>query len=120
MWEKRTPTHSMGLEVQGMAKVKFDGVVVAVRYAPDGQIDWVRAYERRGFTFSDRVMLNRNDLLERLDSGLRFVVGQRVPYKASTFTVSDDLRVVQRNGDKIVVAGDSQPDKDHLEGVPII
>ncbi|MGD8750747.1 MAG: hypothetical protein PVG14_04955 [Anaerolineales bacterium] len=103
-----------------MAKIKFDGVVVAVRYEPNGKIDWVRAYERRGFTFSDRVMLHRDTLLERLDSGLRFVVGQRVPYKASTFTISDDLRVIQRNGDKVVVTGDAQTDHDQLEGVPII
>ena len=34
-----------------MAKLKFDGLIEAVRYAPDGKIILVRAYERRGATF---------------------------------------------------------------------
>ncbi len=37
-----------------MAK-KFDGVIEAVRYK-NGQIAVVRAFERRGTTFSDRGM----------------------------------------------------------------
>jgi hypothetical protein len=41
-----------------MAK-KFDGVIEAVRYK-DGQIEVVRAFERRGSAFTDRVMLNRH------------------------------------------------------------
>ena len=59
-----------------MAK-KIDGVIEAVRYNPNGQIALVRAYERRGATFSDRVLLDRKTLLERLKSGKNFSIGQR-------------------------------------------
>ena len=51
-----------------MAK-KFDGVIEAVRYNPDGQIALVRGYELRGVTYSDRVLLDRNTLVERLKEG---------------------------------------------------
>ena len=51
-----------------MADKKFDGVIEAVHYSRGGQIDFVRAYERRGVTFSDRVLLNRKTLLERLSA----------------------------------------------------
>ncbi len=38
---------------------KIDGVIEAVRYK-NGQLIVVRAYERRGSTFSDRVLLERS------------------------------------------------------------
>ena len=44
---------------------KFDGVIEAVRYK-SGKIDLVRAYERRGASFGDHVILDRKTLLERL------------------------------------------------------
>ena len=47
---------------------KFDGVIEAVRYK-SGKIEVVRAYERRGATFSDHVLLDRKELLERLRGG---------------------------------------------------
>ena len=47
-----------------MAK-KFDGVIEAVRYK-NGQIEVVRAFERRGAAFTDRIMLNRKEFLERI------------------------------------------------------
>ena len=53
-----------------MAKVKYDGVIEAVHYAADGQVEWVRAYLRRGPAFSDRIMLDRQTLIEDLKAGL--------------------------------------------------
>ena len=50
-----------------MAK-KFDGVIEAVRYK-NGQIEVVRAFERRGATFTDRIMLKRDEFLKRLKKG---------------------------------------------------
>jgi hypothetical protein len=35
-----------------MAKNRFDGVIEAVRYTPEGKIDVVQAYRRRGTAFS--------------------------------------------------------------------
>jgi hypothetical protein len=44
-----------------MAK-KFDGVIEAVRYK-NGQVEVVRAFERRGAAFSDRILIPRRELL---------------------------------------------------------
>jgi hypothetical protein len=103
-----------------MARKKYDGVVEAVHYKPDGQIGWVRTYLRRGPTFSDYILLDRQTLIEHLKAGKRYLVGERVPQLASTFEVSEPLRVVQKDGKEIVVTGDLQADKDDLKGVPLI
>jgi hypothetical protein len=103
-----------------MAKKRYDGVVEAVRYKPNGEVDWVRAYERRGSTFSDHVLIRREDLVERLKSGRTFMVGRRVPLKASTFEVSQPLRLVKVGGSEILVVGQTQVERDRLEDVPII
>ena len=86
-----------------MAK-KLDGVIEAVRYAPDGKIALVRAYERRGATYSDHLLISRDELVKRLKAGKRFVVGSRKEFLASTFEVAaevayDAARDVVRSGD---------------------
>ncbi|MBN2547525.1 MAG: hypothetical protein JXB15_00080 [Anaerolineales bacterium] len=103
-----------------MAKPKHDGVVEAVRYEPEGRIKWVRAYLRRGPTFSDRVLLDRQTLIEKLKSGKKFYAGQRKPYLASTFDISAPLQVLVKNGKEVLVTGDLQVDRDCLDGVPVI
>jgi len=103
-----------------MARPKFDGVVEAVRYKPNGEVDWVRAYERRGPTFSDVVLMDRQSLIERLKRGQRFVTGRRLSYLASTFEVFKPLRVVNNGGREVLVTGDGQSERDNLDGVPII
>lgn len=103
-----------------MAKPKFDGVIEAVRYKPDGQVDWVRAYLRRGPTFSDRVLLDRQTLIEHLKSGKRYLAGKRVRLMASTFEVSEPLQVLQVDGAEVLVTGERRSERDSLEGVPLI
>ncbi len=103
-----------------MAKPKFDGVIEAVHYQPDGQVEWVRAYERRGPAFSERILLDRQTLVERLVAGQRFVVGKRLPYLGSTFEVSQPVHLVQRSDGDALVVGDVQGEQDRLEGVPVI
>ena len=103
-----------------MAKVKFDGVVEAVHYQPDGQVAWVRAYERRGATFSDHVLIDRQNLIERLKRGKRFVVGRRLPYLASTFEVSTPLQVAQVDGKEVLATPGAAGGRDSLQGVPVI
>ena len=95
---------------------KVDGVIEAVRYK-SGKIDIVRAYERRGPTFSDRVLLDRKTLLERLTQGKHFVTGQRKEYLASTFDLGKPVNLVG-NDDKRVLTTNAQEDHDELEGVP--
>ena len=63
---------------------KYDGVIEAVRYK-NGQIVVVRAFERRGAAFSDRVMMDRRELLERLKDGRKFIVGKRKELLAGSF-----------------------------------
>ena len=100
-----------------MAK-KFDGVIEAVRYK-NGQIEVVRAFERRGATFSDRIMVPRHELLERLKNGQKFVVGQRKEFLASTFDIQDQpVQVVNRDGSEII-ATRTDADHDELEQAPV-
>ena len=96
---------------------KFDGVIEAVRYK-SGKIELVRAYERRGATFSDHVLLDRATLLGRLRDGKRFVTGRRRHLLASTFDVGKAVNLVGRDGDQVVTTLD-QHDQDRLEDVPI-
>ena len=96
---------------------KFDVVIEAVRYKA-GKIELVRAYERRGPTFSDWVLLDRKTLLERLKEGKKSVItGQRTALLASTFEVGKPVKLVGVDG-KQVVSTLSDASHDELEGVP--
>ena len=97
-----------------MAKIKFDGMIEAVRYAPDGKIDLVRAYERRGATFSDHILIKRVQLVERLQKGEKFVTGQRKEFMGSTF---ETAKSVLLNGN--VISTGTSDNHDMLEDVPI-
>ena len=104
-----------------MAQKKFDGVVEAVRYSPEGLIQEVRVYERRGPTWSDRILLDRKSFVEKLKKGRRFMIGQRQPYLASTFDVSQSVRLETVQGREFVLAGEknSTPNRDLLSGAPL-
>jgi len=104
-----------------MAKQQFDGVIEAVHYRPDGQVDWVRAYLRRGSAWSDRVILPRPDLIKEIKAGKQFMVGQRVEYMAGTFDVSRPVKISGQNGQEFLTTSASASlDHDELEGTPII
>jgi hypothetical protein len=100
-----------------MAK-KFDGVVEAVRYK-DGQVEVIRAFERRGASFSDRILLTRKEFLDDLKKGRKFVVGKRKEFLASTFEIQEKpVQVVERNGREII-ATDPNAEHDQLEQAPV-
>jgi hypothetical protein len=103
-----------------MPKQKLDGVVQAVHYTPDGQVEWVRAYLRRGPTFSDRVQLDRQTLVANLKAGKRYFAGQPVPRMASTFQLSEPLQILEKEGRVVLVTGNRRADRDRLDGVPVI
>ena len=103
-----------------MARTKVDGIVQAVRYDEDGQILWVRAFLRRGPTWSDSVLMDRQALVDKLKSGKQFVIGKRVELMASTFETSFPIRLITENGQEILVAGESSGEKDCLEGAPLV
>ena len=94
--------------------VKYDGIIEAVRYAPNGKIELVRAYERRGAAFSDRVVLDRQTLAQRLKKGEKFIVGQRRLLLAGTFQTA---KSVQMLGEVISTA--PKAGRDLLEEVPL-
>ena len=100
-----------------MARSKIDGVIEAVRFDADGKIILVRGYVRRGFTYSDRVLLNRETLLERLQQGQRFVTGQRKEFWASTFEVGKPVERLAFN-EKEFITTDGQSGRDTLENTP--
>ncbi|HAX68813.1 MAG TPA: hypothetical protein PK152_14560 [Anaerolineales bacterium] len=99
-----------------MAK-KFDGVIEAVRYK-NGQISFVRAFERRGSTFSDHLVLDRKTLLERLQKGKVFVTGSREDLLASTFQVSKPVLLVKANEREFISTREGT-EHDELENVPL-
>jgi hypothetical protein len=99
-----------------MAK-KFDGVIEAVRYK-NGQIEVVRAFERRGAAFSDRILVPRGELLERLKDGRKYVIGQRKEFMAGTFEAGKPVQLVRRDG-KEFIATRGDADRDELEQAPV-
>ena len=98
-----------------MARSKIDGVIEAVRYTPDGAIRVVRGYERRGVVWTDEIMLDRKDLVDRLKQGKRFVTGTRTTYKGSEFDLGTPIHL---ENDHVLTDGQAES-RDMLAGVGI-
>lgn len=99
-----------------MAK-PIDGVIEAVRYK-NGQIVVVRAYERRGKTYSDCVLLDRKALLERVQNGQQFMVGSREEFRSSTFKINKLVMLVKQD-DREFLATRVDTLRDELEETPL-
>jgi hypothetical protein len=97
-----------------MARAKFDIVIETVRYTPEGEIEMVRAFERRGAAFSDHVLIAREALLEKIKSGKKCFTGQRTERMAGTFEADKSVRV---QGDFISTGASAT--RDFLENVPV-
>ncbi|MCX6059175.1 MAG: hypothetical protein NTW69_13600 [Chloroflexi bacterium] len=95
---------------------KIDGVIEAVRYK-NGQITMVRAYQRRGATFSDRVLVDRKTLLERLQKGEQYVTGAREELRASTFTLGKPVLILKQDNRELLSTSKNAT-RDELEKVP--
>lgn len=100
-----------------MAK-KFDGVIEAVRYNLDGQIALVRAYVRRGVTYSDRVLLDRETLVERLNAGKKFITGQRKEFLGSTFEFGKPVKIISVDEKDYLSTHDGKQQRDEFEETP--
>jgi hypothetical protein len=103
-----------------MAKMKYDGVVEAAHYRPDGQLDWVRVYERRGAVFSDRILLSREEFIKQLKAGKRYMVGERIPNLGGKFNINQPVRLLRTDNQPVIALGNAKPGSDDLTGVPII
>ena len=100
-----------------MAK-KFDGVIEAVRYNQNGQVALVRGYELRGVTYSDRILLDRDTLLERLNAGKKFTIGQRKEFWGSTFDFGKTVKVISQDGKDYITTSEKVSKRDELEDTP--
>jgi hypothetical protein len=96
---------------------KIEGVIEAVRYK-NGQLRLVRAYERRGATFSDRVLLERKTLLLRLQKGQQYLTGSREEFYASTFKIGKPVLIVKLD-DRELLATYENATRDELENIPV-
>jgi hypothetical protein len=103
-----------------MAQTKYDGIIQAVRYDGQGQVEWVRAFLRRGPTWSDYVIINRQTLVDQMKSGKTFAAGKRIPQMATTFDITAPVKLSQADGREVLVIGDILADQDRLDGVPLV
>jgi hypothetical protein len=99
---------------------KVDGVIEAAHFDPEGHLLWVRAYERRGPTWSDLVLIDRSTLILRLKSGKRFYLGTRREFWASEFDLGERLRLVQGGVKPVLMLGKGGARQDKLEGIPVV
>ena len=100
-----------------MAK-KFDGVIEAVRYNPEGLIALARGYELRGVTYSDRVLFDRETLLERLKNGKKFTTGQRKEFWGSTFDLGKTVQLISKEGKEYIATREDVSKRDEFEDTP--
>ena len=98
-----------------MASNKYDGVIEAVNYSPDGEISLVRTYERHGAAWSDHILLGRTELVERLRKGRRFSTGVRKFGLGSMFETRSTVRLV----DGHIITDGQAASRDLLAGVPL-
>ncbi len=98
-----------------MARSKIDGVIEAVRYNPDGTVRLARGYERHGVVWTDEIMLDRNDLVEKLKQGKVFVTGVRKHYLGGIFETGPALRLT----DGYIITNEHPENCDKLAGAGI-
>ena len=97
---------------------KFDAMIEAVRCDADGQVEMARIYERRGPTWSDRLLVSRDELVTRLKAGKKMVIGARKPYLASTFEVFAPFLLVESDGQTLLSSKSEAGGRDNLEEAP--
>ncbi|MEI8133257.1 MAG: hypothetical protein WCG34_12560 [Leptolinea sp.] len=102
-----------------MPQKNFDGVIESVRYTPSGMIDMVRMYEKRGPSFSDLILLSRDQLLQKLRTGKIFAIGRRIPNLASTFEISMPIIIAGPTGKEVIITGQHHNDNDDIQGAPL-
>jgi hypothetical protein len=106
------------MEAFDMARTNHDGVIEAVRYSPDGQIELVRVFEKRWLVYSDHILLSRAALLERLSDGKRFVTGQRKAYTGNVFETGKSVHLIG-SSNPIITTKDQAGSQDFLANVPV-
>ena len=99
-------------------KAKFDLLITMARYQPGtGRLMFAKGFEPVGQVWSDILLLGRVELINRLNEGQQFVNGEKENL-ANNFEPRDEIRLVETNGDQIIVAGERKAERDDL-GVPL-
>jgi hypothetical protein len=101
-----------------MAHQKYDGIIEAVRYQPNGQIDVVRVYKKRGFVFSDILLMDRPALIDELSRGKKYVTGQRQIYVANVFVTGKSIHLSGKSK-PIITTKEQAGSQDFLANVPV-
>ncbi len=96
-----------------MARKQYDVILEAVHYQPEGQIAWVRGYERRGPAFSDRFVWQREQLVALLKAGKQVFTGARKPYWGTACETWKPVRLVNGN-----ITTRDHANHDDLENLP--
>jgi hypothetical protein len=99
---------------------KADLVIEAVHHKRDGQIDYVRAYQKRGAAYSDCFLMKRRELVQLIVDGLLVEIGQRVPSMGNTFSTRASVGLLTINQVTIITAGSAGMTKIELAEAPII
>jgi hypothetical protein len=102
-----------------MAPKKPDGVIEAVRYNPDGKVSLVRVYERLGSTYADRILLTREQFVQRLKKGKHYLAGERKELMAATFETGAEVRLVVSGDTEVLQTGSGGGDHDDLDPIPL-
>jgi hypothetical protein len=97
-----------------MPRDKITAVIDSVRYLPDGGIDVVRLYERRGAVWSDLILLPRADLIKRIRKG-KITTGSRKPFLGSDLEIGVPVHYEM----DIFYTGDQRGKLDLMDGVPV-
>ena len=98
---------------------KFDGVVDAVRLGPDGRLARARVFQSLGATYSDHVILTREQLVDQMKQGKHYGFGQRKETWGFTFEPSIELRLVKENGQDYIRSNSGGGTGDDLKGLPL-
>lgn len=93
---------------------KISAVIDAVRYLPDGRIDLVRLYERRGAIWSDHLLLSRTDLVRRIRKG-KITTGLRKQYLGSELEFGTAIHYEM----DVFFTGEKRGTTDLMTGVPV-
>ena len=97
---------------------RIHGVVEAAHYDEHGQLQWVRVHLRRFDAFADHQLLAREELINRLKSGQRFVMGKRDPWLGNTFEIGPAIQLSEKNGQPFLTLEGRSPGEQELEGMP--
>ena len=104
----------------GLFNRKPDGVITSVRYESDGRkLELIRLYERRGAIYGDLELLTREELVERMEAGKKYLIGQRQGNVPGSFATGETVELFETNDGSVLRTKGSDRFLDFLEGAPI-